>query len=239
MGLRMDDIHTPTVPSGPTTSNTSTHGIEQEKRSLMELMDEKTHIEEELFALGGVLDSHGVNMSTTLTTFDGYPRDDIDVAQIRATRARIIYLRNDYKALMSKIERGLHQRHAEYQASRPLPPPISHPSPSSTTRDNGIGGGLVETPFARVNSVVPGSPADEAGLKAGDRIRRVGDVNWMNHEKLAKVAEVVSRNQGRRIVVKVVRILEGAGGSEELQLGLVPRVNWGGRGLLGCHLLPL
>jgi len=24
---------------------------------------------------------HGVNMNTGLTTFDGYPRDDIDVAQ--------------------------------------------------------------------------------------------------------------------------------------------------------------
>lgn len=28
-----------------------------------------------------VLLQHGVNMNTSLTTFDGYPRDDIDVAQ--------------------------------------------------------------------------------------------------------------------------------------------------------------
>jgi Nas2 N_terminal domain len=28
-----------------------------------------------------VNNQHGVNMSTSLTTFDGYPRDDIDVAQ--------------------------------------------------------------------------------------------------------------------------------------------------------------
>ena len=193
-------------------------------------------------------------MNTTLTTFDGYPRDDIDVAQIRTTRARIIRLRNDHKALMSKIEIGLHQRHAEYQASQqqqqqppPLAPPVLPPSSShasattSSAARNAAGGeeGLVETPFARVNSVVPGSPADEAGLKAGDRIRRVGDVNWVNHEKLAKVAEVVSRLQGRRVLVKVARRLDGEGGTEELELGLVPRANWGGRGLLGCHLLPL
>lgn len=56
--------------------------------------------------------------------------------------------------------------------------------------------GLIDTPFAKVNSVVPGSPADDAGLKAGDRIRKFGDVNWLNHEKLSKVAEIVQRNQG-------------------------------------------
>ena len=59
MGLRMDDLHTPTVPSGPTTtaSTNSFHGTDQEKHSLMELIDEKTKIEEELSALGSVLDS--------------------------------------------------------------------------------------------------------------------------------------------------------------------------------------
>lgn len=56
--------------------------------------------------------------------------------------------------------------------------------------------GLNETPFAKVNSVVPGSPADDAGLKTGDRIRNFGDINWLNHEKLSKVAETVQKNQG-------------------------------------------
>lgn len=54
----------------------------------------------------------------------------------------------------------------------------------------------MDTPFAKVNGVVSGSPAEEAGLKAGDKIRRFEDVNWMNHEKLSKVAQVVQRHQG-------------------------------------------
>lgn len=97
----------------------------------------------------------------------------------------------------------------------------------------------METPFAKVNSVEIGGPADEAGLKVGDWIRRFGDVNWMNHEKLTKVAEVVRRHQGRAVAVKVIRTGETAREDEELVLNLVPKSGWGGRGLLGCHLLPV
>ena len=57
MGLRMDDIHTPTVPSGPTTDQRAANGIDKDKLSLMDLISEKTRVEEELSALGSVLDS--------------------------------------------------------------------------------------------------------------------------------------------------------------------------------------
>ena len=96
---------------------------------------------------------------------------------------------------MSKIELGLHEHHALYRASNPSPASSSGPGvgrSGNTASDQG----LIDTPFAKVNSVVPGSPADEAGLKAGDRVRRFGEVNWLNHEKLSKVAETVQRNQG-------------------------------------------
>ena len=93
---------------------------------------------------------------------------------------------------MSKIEVGLHEHHAEYQAA--------NPPASSSTQAAGSNGttvqGVLDTPFAKVNSVVDGSPADQAGLKVGDRIRKFGNVDFMNHEKLSKVAETVQRNQG-------------------------------------------
>ena len=61
----------------------------------------------------------------------------------------------------------------------------------------------------------------------------------MNHEKLTKVAEVVRRNEGRVVTVKVIRTGEAAGDDQELVLDLIPRSGWGGRGLLGCHLVPV
>ncbi|KAL9030860.1 MAG: hypothetical protein Q9196_001059 [Gyalolechia fulgens] len=197
MGLPMDDIHTHTVASGPTSARTLYSTKTDGDVSLLDLIAEKAELEEELKALGGVLDSHGVNMSTSLTTFDGYPRDDIDVAQIRTTRARIIRLRNDYKGLMSKIEGGLHSHHAQARNLAAMQSPSTLPNRSTFTANQAVlGSSTLEAPFAKINSVIAGSPAEDAGLKVGDKIRRFGNVDWMNHEKLSKVAETVQRNEG-------------------------------------------
>ncbi|KAL8628287.1 hypothetical protein Q9189_006014 [Teloschistes chrysophthalmus] len=228
MGLRMDDIHTPTVKSGPNSGSASARITEDAKKPLSELIAEKAGLEEELRALSGVLDSHGVNMTTSLTTFDGYPRDDIDIAQIRTTRARIIRLRNDYKALMSKIEDGLHSHHAQARSLAAVPSPLaSQNRPTAAADSDQPRSSSLEAPFAKVNSVVAGSPAEEAGMKAGDKIRKFGNVDWINHEKLSKVAETVQRNEGRSVIVKIQRSSSPSALSEELQLQLTPRRNWG------------
>ncbi|RVX68218.1 hypothetical protein B0A52_08727 [Exophiala mesophila] len=239
MGIPMEpnlaEIH---VPSGPTSvqQRQSLEGL-----SLQQLITRKDNLEAELKALGAVLDSHGVTMQTSLLTFDGFPRSDIDVAQIRVTRARIITLRNDWKDLMDKIEKGLHEHHAKYKNSIENNGTVSANGLSSTRAESSPPAqsqpSVPETPFAKVNSVEPESPANEAGLKAGDLIRRFGDAIWSNHERLRKVGETVSQNLGRPILVKVSRGSTGA--SQELDLRLTPRQNWGGRGSLGCHIVPI
>lgn len=234
MGLSMDqqayELH---VPSGPTSS--ATGGAPSDNLTLPQLITRKDNLEAELKALGSVLDSHGVNMNTTLTTFDGYPRDDVDVAQVRVTRARIIALRNDWKSIMDRIEKGLHAQFEDMKkngTTDTTPPSAAGPltvDPSTVS--------ALETPFTKVNSVEHGSPAHEAGLKAGDLIRSFGDANWMNHDRLRNVGEVVQRNLGRPILVKIVR---GTGSqAQELQLRVTPRAGWGGRGTLGCHVVPI
>lgn len=103
----MDDIHAPTVSSGPVTGGYA-NGVPKEQLSLQELIAEKDRVEAELKALGQVLDSvrsnntlteplanscnqHGVNMNTGLTTFDGFPRSDIDVPQSIRHRKRVAH----------------------------------------------------------------------------------------------------------------------------------------------------
>ncbi|GKT75201.1 26s proteasome non-atpase regulatory subunit 9 [Colletotrichum tofieldiae] len=187
----MNNIHAPTVPSGPT-SNATTNG-HLSRLTFAELQKKKDDVEAELKALGAVLNSHGADMNTPLTTRDGFPRADIDVAQVRTTRARIIHLRNDYKDLMAMIEKHLHEHFASLQEDD---------EPEAQTSGNA---GLLmdhstprplEEPFAKVNSVVPGSPAETAGLKPDDEIRGFGYVNRSNHDNLKKVADCVQGNEG-------------------------------------------
>lgn len=184
-------------------------------------------------------------MRTTLTSFDGYPRADIDIAQVRTTRARIIHLRNDHKAIMERIEKALHEHFAASEAQekeeRSKPATITSSSTpqtstgqnstaASTTTTHGTAQTQTQPAFAIVNTVTANSPAETAGLRAGDSVLSFGDANWRNHEKLARVAQIVGRSEGRRIEVVVAR------DQAVLTLGLVPRRDWGGRGTLGCHL---
>ncbi len=119
---------------------------------------------------------------------------------VRTTRSRIIYLRNDHKALMTVVEKHLHEHFArladngtqdEPMTNGGLPSTDITSSPSSSQAPQPSG-----PPFAKVNSVVAGSPAESAGLKAGDEIRNFGYVNYTNHDSLKRVGECVQGNEG-------------------------------------------
>jgi 26S proteasome regulatory subunit N4 len=116
---------------------------------------------------------------------------------VRTTRARIIRLKTDYKDLMNRIEAGLHQHHASLQESgdsKESQPETARQA--DATHEQTLSRTTMDPPFAKVNSVSPSSPAQEAGLKVGDKIRSFGSATWRNHENLRKVAEVVQRSEG-------------------------------------------
>ena len=101
---------------------------------------------------------------------------------------------------MKLLEKGIHAHFANLQNAQGAGPTTNGtgvpPVAQSSTNNTTLG-----TPFAKVNSVVSGSPAEQAGLKAGDAIRNFGDVNWLNHERLSKLAQVVQENEGVRSVL--------------------------------------
>lgn len=103
---------------------------------------------------------------------------------------------------MSRIEDGLHAHHASLKEPDCLLPSSS--SQESTLNRAGNSRDLdgIEPSFARIGGVVPGSPAEDAGLRVGDQITKFGNVNWMNHEKLSKVAETVQRSEGVSSVLR-------------------------------------
>ncbi|KAL2124566.1 hypothetical protein VTJ04DRAFT_931 [Mycothermus thermophilus] len=243
----MSNLVAPTVPSGPTTARAS-NGSDT-RLTIAELQKKKDQIEGELRALGRILDSHGVDMNTSLLTPDGFPRADIDVVTIRTTRSRIIHLRNDWKELMNVIEKRLHEHFATVESDESDNEEETKKETTASAEAARVEVDLtllprdpvpetLDQPFAKVNTVADNSPAAAAGLKPGDLIRNFGYVNFQNHDNLRKVGECVQGNEGQTIIVKISRIGTGPR-PQELRLNLVPRRDWGGRGMLGCHILPI
>lgn len=96
---------------------------------------------------------------------------------------------------MSRLEVVIQQRFAD-MASEPAPEATSstpvpiRPSASQSAQ------ATTNTPFAKVNTVVSGSPAADSGLQIGDEVTRFGSATWLNHDKLSKVAEIVAQSEG-------------------------------------------
>ncbi|KAF8158132.1 hypothetical protein B0H34DRAFT_656385 [Crassisporium funariophilum] len=182
------------------------------------LMARKDTIEAELETHLSVLKANNnVTMHSPLVDREGFPRADIDIYAVRNARVRIIELRNDLKAVMDGIGKALEG--------------IYDPALASAQSGEGEGGAL--KPFARVEGVAPGSPASEAALQKGDLVVKFGKLDEKSFKgSLQPLSEIVAENEDRAITIRVLR------SEQTMFLTLTPRKNWGGRGMLGCHIVP-
>ena len=81
-----------------------------------------------------------------------------------------------------------------------------------------------------------GSPAEEAGMRVGDKCVRFGSLEASNSRGLGELPGIVQNSVGRALRVVVRR---GSGDNAEVvALSLTPHT-WSGRGLLGCHVSPV
>ncbi|TFK27712.1 proteasome 26S subunit [Coprinopsis marcescibilis] len=182
------------------------------------LVKQKEDIEAEIEAHSSILRANGATMETPLVDKDGFPRADIDIYAVRPARARIIMLRNDLKAVMDDIAKVLEN--------------IYDPS-NAVSQDEAEN---EESPqaFAKVNGVAPSSPAGQAGLQEEDLIVKFGGltIRSFTSGSLQPLVQVVAANENRPISIEVLR----SGGNKVISL--TPRKGWGGKGLLGCHIVP-
>ncbi|KZV73741.1 hypothetical protein PENSPDRAFT_259418 [Peniophora sp. CONT] len=185
------------------------------------LMSRKDAIEAQIEEQGAIIRSHNADMQTPLVDREGFPRADIDVWAVRTARVRIIELRNDLAAVRGDLAKALER---VYERKEELPT-----GDASQDRQD-----VQLLPFARVNTVAPGSPAAESGLQREDLVLKFGHLTKesFGQASLQPLAELVALNENKPIAMIVRR----AGAMTALRL--VPRQGWGGRGMLGCHLLP-
>ncbi|VTJ59880.1 Hypothetical predicted protein [Marmota monax] len=127
-----------------------------------ELMRRKEEIEAQIKANYEVLEGQkGVGMNEPLVDFEGYPRADVDVYQVRTARHNIICLQNDHKAVMKQVEEALHQLHAHDKEKQARDLAEAHEEAMSRRMSHNEGHSLSQA-FAKVNSISPGSPASIA-----------------------------------------------------------------------------
>jgi len=98
---------------------------------------------------------------------------------------------------MNVIEKHIHEHFARQAANAASEDPLPvNATDAETILPSRPPPPVLTPPFAKVNSVVAGSPAETAGLKAGDQIRSFGYVNNTNHDGLKRVGECVQGNEG-------------------------------------------
>ncbi|CAE6421787.1 unnamed protein product [Rhizoctonia solani] len=204
------------------------------------LMAEREQVDQQLQAHISILSSHGADMSTRLVDGQGFPRADMDIVAVRTERVRVIELRNDRTRLTDAIAQALVDVHNNVPTS-PAGVKIngvngvSGLSPAGTPEPGAASQALAQlVPFARVDGVAPNSPAQQAGLQREDLILAFGGLTApsFSNSSLQPLAQLVASHENRQIAVKVRR------NDSEITLGFTPRSGWGGRGMLGCHIVP-
>lgn len=195
------------------------------------LIAHKDAIEAEIRAQADILKSNSCDMTTPLVDREGFPRADLDIYAVRRARARIIRLRNDLRDVTDEIGKVLEQIYDPSVATVSSTTSASAEAsslPSSTDEEK-------LSPFARVDGVAPDSPAAESGLRREDLILKFGHLTRSSFTvaaSLQPLAELVSVSENRELGVQVLRE------EEILNLNFIPRKGWGGRGMLGCHIVP-
>lgn len=195
------------------------------------LIAHKDAIETEIGAQADILKANSCDMTTPLVDREGFPRADLDIYAIRRARTRIIELRNDLRDVTNDIGKVLEEIYDPSVATSVSLTSASAEvaSQPSSSEDEKL------KPFARVDGVAPESPAAESGLRREDLIVKFGHLTRSSFTAAAllqPLAELVSVSENRELAVQVFR--EG----ETLDLKFVPRKGWGGRGMLGCHIVP-
>jgi 26S proteasome non-ATPase regulatory subunit 9 len=213
------------------------------KEELFALQTKKRLIEETIEECIERLRSCGCYNDAPLVDEEGFPRSDIDVMSVAQDRKQLKELENDHKGIMKEMEERLHRlhaldrRHVDYETRERHPQGVRGETVSPIENVQTVDAVTSEPDsrraFALIDEVFENSPAGLAGLRAGDKIVRVKHVTYETPNALKVFAGLVEKAENEELDLVVIR-----GGGPAMRVVLTP-CRWSGRGLLGCHLVPI
>lgn len=210
--------------------------MEELRKTLDSLVAQRDALEIEASALRDDLMSPGLNgeppagIKDPLVDAEGFPRADIDIYAVKGKRKRLAEINYDHKLIMKQIEELLPRLYAS--APPPLPSIETKKQTPQTTVSDPITSTKHVKAIAEIDEVSDNSPAFEGGLRVKDRIVKFGPVTSLTSGALQAIAKTVGDNVNKPIPITVLR------GEDIVDIEITPKA-WGGRGLLGCHLMPI
>mmetsp|Transcript_12184 Transcript_12184/g.18471 ORF Transcript_12184/g.18471 Transcript_12184/m.18471 type:complete len:220 (-) Transcript_12184:267-926(-) len=207
--------------------------------AFQELAKKKDALEAEIKSLHDYLTEDGMpGISGSLIDEEGFPRGDLDLYAIRKARNRFACAQTDHMEVMKQIEQALSSIHATSCVSVPRESPNKTEEITESEGDAAnLQAELPSPPFALIDEVAEGSPAEAAGLRVGDLLSSFGPVSRKASGDLnacfGAIQQLVPKSAGSELEVVVLR----GQPYSRVVLQLTPR-QWAGRGLLGCHLAP-
>uniref|UniRef100_F1L3L6 26S proteasome non-ATPase regulatory subunit 9 n=1 Tax=Ascaris suum TaxID=6253 RepID=F1L3L6_ASCSU len=152
------------------------------------LIAQRDDVDKQIAEQEQVLKDNGVDMKTPLVDGEGFPLANVDVYSIRHARQTLICARNDRQKLTDQIEAMMLELHANARQNAPLTRPSDEEEQPVHRTSN--------RPFARVDKVLPLSPAQHSGLKDGDHIVQFGSLHAANFADMAQFTNVVQNSIG-------------------------------------------
>ena len=199
------------------------------KDKLSALIAQRDALEIEADAITSELSSPGPNgqppagVKGSLVDSEDFPRGDIDIYNVVNKRQRLSAINVDHKIVMKQIEETLALIYASYPAESAPIVPTSDSVQSLRIEDRGI---------AKLDEILDGSPAFNAGIQDGDILLEFGTVKRNTPDSLKSIAKLVGESVNKSIPLVLKR-------KESIVTLEITPASWGGRGLLGCHLSPI
>ena len=184
------------------------------RETLLEYDRKRTAMEQEMAAIVEFLNGPGMpGLHQSLVDEEGFPLANIDLYKVREARNRHAVLNTDLSEIMKLLENEMYAYHAN------LPPPEEREE-TKVPVEIGISTQVTLVPFAIVDEVAEGGPAEEAGIHLQDKVLRFGMVTRENSNNLQALPGEVKPGVSVKILVLRKNPINV---EEEVTLALVPR----------------